>query len=115
MVWNVHGAGGQGFLNVIKEVVRINRPTILALVETHISGEMATKVCNHIHFSGQFYYDAQGFSGGIWLFWKKEEISVTILDAHTQHIKIEILKAGTEQWVFSAIYASPDSTLRRDL
>lgn len=68
MIWNVQGAGSQNFLTMIRELVRVNKPTIMALVETHISGETATKICEKIGFSGQFRIDAQGFSGGIWLF-----------------------------------------------
>lgn len=65
MIWNVQGAGSQAFLTMLREVIRINNPTILALVETHISGETAQKVCDRIGFSGQFRVDAQGFRGGI--------------------------------------------------
>ncbi|XP_021845043.2 uncharacterized protein [Spinacia oleracea] len=115
MVWNVQGAGSSRFLSIIKELVRINKPTILALVETHISGETAERICNRIGFSGQFRVDAQGFRGGIWLFWREEEVTVKVLDAHTQHITVEISKVGKEPWIFSAIYAIPDSTLRKQL
>lgn len=115
MMWNVQGAGSQAFLTMLREVVRINKPTIMALVETHISGETAQKVCDRIGFSGQFRVDAQGFRGGIWLFWRKELITVNVLDAHTQHVTVEISKRGETPWIFSAIYASPDSTLKREL
>lgn len=88
---------------------------MLALVEPHISGETAQRVCDKIGFSGQFRVDAQGFSGGIWLFWRREIISVKVLGSHTQHITVEISKIGEEPWVFSAIYASPDSTRKKEL
>ncbi|XP_021721528.1 uncharacterized protein LOC110689107 [Chenopodium quinoa] len=113
MIWNVQGAGNK--LAAIKELVRINDPTMLALVETHLSGEQAQKVCDRIGFSGQTRVDAQGFSGGIWLFWKNDEIEVTVLDNHSRHITVEIARRGEEPWVFSAIYANPDLTLRKDL
>lgn len=100
---------------MIREVVRVNKSTFMALVETHISGETAPKICDRITFSGQFRVEAQGFSCGIWLFWKKELISVRILNAYTQHITIEILKNGVEPWIFTALYAILDSTLRRQL
>lgn len=59
--------------------------------------------------------DAQGFRGGIWLFWRKEVVTVRVLDAHTQHVTVEISKNGVSPWIFSVVYASPASTLRRDL
>lgn len=115
MIWNVQGAGSQAFLTMLRELIRINKPTILALVETHISGETAQKVCDRIGFSGQFRVDAQGFRGGIWLFWRTDSVAVKVLDSHTQHITVEISKVGERPWVFSAIYASPDCNLRKEL
>ncbi|XP_056691643.1 uncharacterized protein [Spinacia oleracea] len=115
MIWNVQGAGSQAFLTMIRELVRINKPTILALVETHISGETTQKVCDRIGFSGQFRVDAQGFRGGIWVFWREDLVKVRVLDSHTQHVTVEITKVGEAPWIFSAIYASPDSSIRREL
>ncbi|XP_021756943.1 uncharacterized protein LOC110722030 [Chenopodium quinoa] len=87
----------------------------MALVETHISGEQAQKICDKIGFSGQSRVDAQGFAGGIWLLWKEEIIEVTVLDNHSQHITVEIKKRDEDPWIFSAIYASLDSTSRKEL
>lgn len=113
LVWNVQGIGSK--VHMVKEVIRINQPTMVVLVETHLSGEQAEKVCDKIGFSGKMRVEAQGFSGGIWMFWKDEEISVTSFGSHSQHITVEIKKLGEEPWLFSAVYASPDSSLRRDL
>lgn len=52
MIWNVQGAGSQFFFTIIKELIKINNPTVLVLVETHISGEIAQRVCDSIGFSG---------------------------------------------------------------
>uniref|UniRef100_A0A803NEW3 Uncharacterized protein n=1 Tax=Chenopodium quinoa TaxID=63459 RepID=A0A803NEW3_CHEQI len=92
MIWNVQGIGNK--LAVLRELIRINDPSILALVETHISGEQAQKICDRIGFSGQFRVEAQGFSGGIWLFLRQELIEVTVLDNQSQHITVEIKKEG---------------------
>ena len=113
LVWNVQGVGNK--IPMVKEIVRVNRPTMLVLVETHLSGEQADRVCDRIGFSGKMRVDAQGFSGGIWMFWKAEEIAVTVYGSHSQHLTVEIKKVGDEPWLFSAVYASPDSSLRRDL
>lgn len=70
MIWNVQGAGSPAFLTMIKELIMVNKPTILVLVETHISGDKAQKICDKIGFSSHVRVDAQGFSGGIWMFWR---------------------------------------------
>ena len=113
LVWNVQGVGNK--IAVIKELIRTNHPTMLVLVETHLSGDQATSVCDRIGFSGKMRVDAQGFSGGIWMFWKAEDISVTAYGSNSQHLTVEIKKIGDEPWLFSAVYASPESNLRRAL
>lgn len=115
MIWNVQGAGSQAFLTMIKELIRINKPNVLALVETHISGDTARRVCEKIGFPGHVRVDAQGFSGGIWLFWKDDIVSVNPMATNNQHITVEINKIGETPWLFSAIYASPESSVRHDL
>ncbi|XP_048496402.1 uncharacterized protein LOC125495662 [Beta vulgaris subsp. vulgaris] len=102
-------------MTILRELMRINDPTVLALVETHISGEQAQKICDRIGFSGQTRVEAEGFRGGIWLFWKAEIVTVTPYDNHSQHLTVEIKRIGDDPWLFSAIYASPDSSLRHDL
>lgn len=53
---------------------------MLALVETHISGDQLQFVCNKFGFSGEICVEAEGFSGGIWLFWHAEEVSIIPYD-----------------------------------
>ncbi|XP_056695810.1 uncharacterized protein [Spinacia oleracea] len=113
MICNVQGISNK--LASLRELIRINKPTLLALVQTHISGDQAQIICDRIGFSGQLRVDAQGFSGGIWLFYRVEEVTVTLFDSHTQHLTVEIRRVGDEPWLFSAIYASPESSLRREL
>ncbi|XP_010687131.1 uncharacterized protein LOC104901277 [Beta vulgaris subsp. vulgaris] len=113
LVWNVQGVGNK--VPVIRELVRINKPSVVVLVETHMSGDQAQKICDKIGFSGQQRVEAQGFSGGIWLFWDISLVSVTSYGSHSQHLTVEISKVGEDPWLFSAVYASPDSTLRKEL
>lgn len=40
---------------------------------------------------------------------------MNVLDSHTQHITVEISKQGEAPWIFLAIYASPGSSLKREL
>lgn len=78
MIWNVQGKLNK--LPTIREVIRINKP----------SSEQAQSVCNKFGLSEQLRVEAQGFSGGIWLFWHREEVIVTPYDNHTQHATVTI-------------------------
>jgi len=69
-------------MNILKEHIRVQQPTILALVETHIMGSKAQSVCYRIGFEGCFRVEAQGFRGGIWILWRPNEVGVNILRHH---------------------------------
>lgn len=62
LVWNVQGVGNK--VPIIRELVRINKPLVLVLVEMHLSGDQAQKFCDRIGFTGQKRVEAQGFSRG---------------------------------------------------
>lgn len=48
LVWNVQGVENK--VQIIKELIRIDNPTVLVFVETHLSGDQATKICDKIYF-----------------------------------------------------------------
>jgi len=115
MTWNVQGAGSASFLNTLKELIRKYDPTIMALMETKISGRQAEAVCKKIGFDGHFRVDAQGFSGGIWLFWKSQLIQVQILTSDTQFVSMTVTVNNHPPWIFTAVYASPQEAARHSL
>ncbi|XP_010666466.1 uncharacterized protein LOC104883619 [Beta vulgaris subsp. vulgaris] len=115
MVWNVQGAGSKAFLIALKELVKVHKPNIIALVETHMGGNHAEKIANLLHYSGHTRVDAQGFSGGIWIFWQPELVTMEPILKHDQFITMDIKRVGGEPWYFTAIYASPDPTKRTEL
>ena len=45
IVWNARGVAGKAFSNDVKEIKRRFNPTILVLVETKCSGEVAQQAC----------------------------------------------------------------------
>lgn len=59
--------------------------------------------------------DAQGFSGGIWVYWKTELVTVDPILQHNQFITMEITRVGEEPWYLTTIYASPDPSRRQEL
>ncbi|XP_074306251.1 uncharacterized protein LOC141641491 [Silene latifolia] len=115
MVWNVQGTGNKRKINAIKEVVRTYKPTVLALVKTHMAEEHAIKMGSILGYAGQSRVNAIGFSGGIWLYWKKDVVTVTPIAEHQQFITVEISRNGELHWFFSAMYANPDPANMREL
>ncbi|XP_021765937.1 uncharacterized protein LOC110730442 [Chenopodium quinoa] len=115
MIWNVQGAGSANFIRSLKDLIRIHRPNVLTLVETHMGGEQAVKIANIIGYDGHERVDAMGFSGGIWVYWKTDSVTVIPIVKHNQHITMEFSRDGAMPWYFLAIYASPDPLKRNDL
>jgi len=58
---------GIGFNYFTREHINMHRPSIIALVETRISGTRAQATCDKIGFSTSVRVEAQGFQGGIWV------------------------------------------------
>jgi len=52
ITWNVQGAGSWNFLRVLKDLIHLYVPSILAIFETKISDQQAKDVCNKIGFTG---------------------------------------------------------------
>ncbi|KAJ8423470.1 hypothetical protein Cgig2_013513 [Carnegiea gigantea] len=114
-VWNVQGARSSEFMNVLKEHIGIQQPTILALVETHITGSRAQFVCDRIGYGWCFHVEAQGFRGGIWVLWRSEDVGVNIIRHHDQYVTIEVNKQCYNPWLLTVVYASPHITLGETL
>lgn len=90
-----------------EEHIHVQQPHILALLETHISGNKAREDCNKIGYYVQCRVEAQGFQGGIWVLWDTNEVSLTPVKAHQQFITMEVKKRGARPWLFTAVYTSP--------
>ncbi|XP_074303088.1 uncharacterized protein LOC141637509 [Silene latifolia] len=115
MVWNIQGTGNKNKINALKEVVKVYKPSIIALIETHMNGEHALKIQKIIGYTGHSRVDANGFSGGIWLYWRSEFVTVTPVKEHSQYITVEVSRNGDLPWFFSAVYASPNPSNRMEL
>ena len=93
----------------------MQRPQVIVLLETHISGSKADTVCNKIGFRGQYRVDARGFQGGIWILWTDDMVQLHILEPHEQFVTVEITSNGNRSWLFTVIYASPHPFVREEL
>ena len=115
MVWNAQGVASRGFLYTLRELLRRYRPSILVLVKTKISGIIADNFCRKVDFDGQYRVDPVGFSGGIWVFWHTSEVSIQIKECNSQFVTATVSRNNKEDWLFSAVYASPNEQTRDEL
>ncbi|XP_060675556.1 uncharacterized protein LOC132804988 [Ziziphus jujuba] len=114
-IWNVRGAGNQHFIRSTKTYIRQYNANILVLMETKIGGIQADKYLAKIGCSKAIKFDPIGFSGGIWILWKEEDVSIELIPLFNQTINVVISHRWKGQWLFIAFYASPITTIRHKL
>ncbi|KAI9128576.1 hypothetical protein K1719_000059 [Acacia pycnantha] len=64
---------------------------LLVLVETKTSGEKCLKLRRKIGFDSSFVEEAQGFSGGIWILWKSDDVKVDMICMVGDRLDTDIL------------------------
>ena len=77
-------------------------------METKLGGNRAKLVTDRLPFDGAIHTETVGLSGGLWLLWNADKVSVEELAKIEQEIHVEVkVRASNLSWIFSAIYASP--------
>lgn len=90
-----------------------HKPSILALLEPHMSGTHADKVCCKSGFDNWIIIEAVGFSGEIWLFWK-QIVDIESIVTHPQFV-LFLVNHDTVKWYLSVVYDSLNAQLKRKL
>ncbi|KAL7169819.1 hypothetical protein ACSBR2_034787 [Camellia fascicularis] len=70
---------------------------------------------NQMGFTTSAHVDPIGRSGGIWMLWNLNSISVRVAEASSQLITAKIVTQKYPEWILSAVYASPVSSKRKEL
>lgn len=114
IVWNCQGTRKKMFLAMVKNLVNLHHPCFFIMVESRINGRKVRKVIKKLEFSKSHRMEAVGFSGGIWIMWKKELLTVDILVNRKQFIHLKISR-GQEFFLFTVVYACPKKLKRKVL
>lgn len=62
LVWIIQGAEKRECHIALKEILRINRPSIVFLLETHQDSECAQRLAKFIGYQGLMIEEANGYS-----------------------------------------------------
>lgn len=115
LIWNCRGAGNDRFKNNFREIVRQHSPEIVAILEPKVSLQTMGFFFRNLGFTRDTYTDPNGRSSGIWVLWDPSKVTVFTIDVKPQVIHVKIRKNGYEDWILSALYASPNPRLREIL
>ncbi|KAK9939901.1 hypothetical protein M0R45_016581 [Rubus argutus] len=110
--WNARGAGGEKFRYSIVDLIKLHPVDILAICEPKVQFVKASKTLLSLGFNEYEIFEANGFSGGIWLLWNSNKLHVDVIDNMFQAITIKVSLHGGPSWILSTLYASPTSTVR---
>ncbi|GMI67469.1 hypothetical protein HRI_000416200 [Hibiscus trionum] len=115
LIWNIQGAASSSFRDQLRRIRASSKPSIVALLETRISGQRADSIVSRLGFQFSFRVEAQGFSGGIWLLWNSD-VKVQALAISNQFIHVKLQGSMFLSPVFfTVVYASPHIQYRRFL
>lgn len=93
--WNCRRAGNRRFIRNLKDLLDDYRPNVLALLEPRISGRAADWICSTIGWRHWYCVEADGFSRGIWIFWRDELMEINAVHEHRQFVHLQVsLKMG---------------------
>ncbi|XLR39159.1 hypothetical protein S83_023819 [Arachis hypogaea] len=115
IIWNVRGAASGAFRRIYKEMMKQYKPDITILLETKCSGQVARNVIKQLGYTNYIIEEAQGFAGGIWICWNRNDINIISIEAHQQYIHVKVQECGRGEWFFTTVYASPHQQIRREL
>ncbi|CAL8995809.1 unnamed protein product, partial [Prunus brigantina] len=105
--WNVKGGyGKKSCARTIKDLKKAYAIDILAILKRRIGGTRALQIAKSLDFSNYYIVDAIGFSGGVWLLWNDNSISIQII-AHSSQSITALVQLGTNWWLLTVVYAFP--------
>ena len=114
LFWNARGAAGDSFKSTIQDLVKMHKVDMLIICEPRIQFERNKKFLLSLGYTDFEVSEAAGFSGGLWLLWNRNKISVEPIHANFQSITVKVT-IGSDSWLLSSVYASPCNTSRAHL
>ncbi|KAI8007760.1 hypothetical protein LOK49_LG07G03709 [Camellia lanceoleosa] len=115
LIWNCRRAGNNIFKRNLRELLNIHKPEILVFMETKVPFSSLGNFFNNLGFSASTVVDPVGKIGGIWMLWDTAHVNVRTSSVSNQYIQATIHREDYEEWIFSAVYASPNPVNRDTL
>ncbi|GAU32701.1 hypothetical protein TSUD_145750 [Trifolium subterraneum] len=114
-VWNCRGAANTSFLRYCKQYVDVHRPIMLIIVETRCDPKKLCCTFKLLGYDEMLTTENRGYTGGIVVAWKKENINVTLTSKKFQFMHLKVQFPNGRDWYFTPVYASPNEENRRVL
>ena len=99
-------------VNSLKNVIKVEAPKIVFLMETKSCKGWMEEVCDEYGFKNRLIVPSDGFSGGLTLLWKKE-VTIHVQTYSMSHIDAFVNEGEEIGWShFIGFYGNPDAAKR---
>lgn len=78
IVWNCRGAGSPKTITHLIDMIQYHKPPIVALIKTRLPSTKADVILAKTYLTDCVAVEAQGFTGGIWLCWDKNNVKIEV-------------------------------------
>ena len=104
--WNGRGLGNPQTISVLKNVIRLEKPKIVFLMETKSDVDWMKVIRDRCGFKESHIVPNDGSSGGLALFWILE-IKIQVLSYSMSHIDGVVDEGGTStKWHMTGFYGN---------
>lgn len=106
IVWNCRGMGSRNTRLYKKELVKTHKSAIFVTLETRIHSSIVFDFLVNSSFNDIFVIEALSYSGGIWLLWNANMVSIEVLAATDQAVTTLVTKLDGHNWLHTVVHAS---------
>ncbi|CAM8921455.1 unnamed protein product [Rhodiola kirilowii] len=111
LCWNCRGLGQLRSVHSLSEMVRSNKPRIVALIETKVDSIELEGIRRKLGFANGFSVEREGLAGGLVIWWKKE-LSLSVMSYSRHHIDCKVAEGG--EFRLTVFYGNPVSHRRAE-
>lgn len=108
LIWNCRGAGNDNFKRNFRDIINQHKPEMVALLETKVDLKSMGMFFKDLGLTAATHVDPNGRAGGIWILWDPSKVSLNTTHKTSQVIHTTVQKDTFEDWIFSAVYGSPN-------
>ncbi|XP_031120872.1 uncharacterized protein LOC116024110 [Ipomoea triloba] len=109
--WNCRGLGNPRTVHEVLDLVSRKKPEFVFLMETKVGRSHAERLRIKLGFEGLFYVNSVCLSGGLALFWRKNN-TARLLSFSKNHVDVEVSMAGLGSWRMTGFYGFPERARR---
>jgi exonuclease III len=111
--WNCWGLGNPTAVLALHNLVKVQGPKVLFLMETKLDGKKMEVLRVELHFKFCFTVLSRGSSGGLALLWN-DPVELTIQNYTQNHIEAHVQVLPSQLWRFTGFYGHPKGHRHRE-